>query len=53
VYGVRFVGGRWQEILGYIKQFQVALLIALALAAIAFVVWRRMRRNAAAPSRAP
>ena len=53
VYGVRFVGGRWQEILGYIKQFQVALLIALALVAIAFVVWRRMRRNAATPSRAP
>ena len=53
VYGVRFVGGRWQEILAYIKQFQVVLLIALAVVAIAFVLWRRMRRNAATPSRAP
>ena len=48
VYGVRFVGGRWQQILAYIKQFQVALLIGLALAAVAFVVWRRLRRPASA-----
>jgi membrane protein DedA with SNARE-associated domain len=50
VYGVRFVGGRWQQILAYIKQFQVALLIALALVAVAFFVWRRLRRAPGAPS---
>jgi membrane protein DedA with SNARE-associated domain len=45
VYGVRFVGGRWQQILDLVRQFQVALLVALALAALAFVAWRRVRRK--------
>ena len=53
VYGVRFVGGRWQQILAYIKQFQVALLIGLALVALALFVWRRMRRSAGATSGSP
>jgi len=53
VYGVRFVGGRWQEILAYVKQFQIALLIVLALLAIAFLVWRRLRRCGGTPSRMP
>lgn len=53
VYGVRFVGGRWQQILAYIKQFQLALLIGLALLALAFFVWRRMRRSPGATSGSP
>jgi membrane protein DedA with SNARE-associated domain len=48
VYGVRFVGGRWEQILDLIRRFQVVLLVALALAALAFVAWRRVRRKAPA-----
>ena len=53
VYGVRFVGGRWQQILAYIKQFQVALLVGLALVALAFFVWRRLRRSSAGAAGSP
>jgi len=43
VYGVRFVGGRWQQILGAIEQFQVYLLGALALVALVFLARRWLR----------
>jgi membrane protein DedA with SNARE-associated domain len=45
VYGVRFVGGRWQQILGAIEQFQVYLLSALALLALVFLARRWLRHK--------
>ena len=46
VYGVRFVGGRWQQILEVITQFQIWLLAVLALLIVAFLVRRWLRRGA-------
>jgi hypothetical protein len=40
---VRFVGGRWQQILAAIEQFQVYLLGALALVALVFLARRWLR----------
>lgn len=46
VYGVRFVGGRWQQIMAWVQQFQLWLLGALGLVVIALVL-RRWRKAAA------
>jgi len=48
VYGVRFVGGRWEEILATVRQFQVALLIGLAVLALLVLAHRAWRRRATA-----
>jgi len=45
VYGVRFVGGRWQEIMATIERFQVALLIGLAAVALLALAMRARRRR--------
>ena len=53
VYGVRFVGGRWQEIMAYIQRFQLGLLIGLAALALLVLALRSLRkrtRAAATPS---
>jgi len=42
VYGVRYVGGQWEDVLGVLRQFQWALL-ALVLLALAAWWWRRRR----------
>lgn len=43
VYAVRYVGGRWQEILGYLEQFQMYIVSAILLA-LAFWLTRRWWR---------
>lgn len=43
VYGVRYVGGRWQEILAALQQMQAYLLPAAALAVL--VLWAFARRR--------
>ena len=51
VYGVRYVGGRWQEILAGVQQWQGVLLPALVLLAVLAwiaVRWRRARKVASA-----
>jgi membrane protein DedA with SNARE-associated domain len=45
VYGVRFVGGRWQEIMAAIERFQVALLVALTAIALAVLARRAIKRR--------
>lgn len=52
VHGVRFVGGRWQEILAHVQRFQVVLLVGLGLlAALALVLRSVRRRSGADPGR--
>jgi membrane protein DedA with SNARE-associated domain len=46
VYGVRFVGGRWQQILAWIQQFQGWLLGALVLLAALWLLRRYLRKAA-------
>jgi membrane protein DedA with SNARE-associated domain len=41
VYGVRYVGGRWQEILAAVQHLQGYLLPAAALAVLALWAYRR------------
>ena len=50
VYGVRFVGGRWQQILAWIERFQLYLLAALALAAGLWFARRWLRRRRSSSS---
>lgn len=45
VYGVRFVGGRWQEILATIERFQVVLLVGLVAIALAVLARRAVKRR--------
>ncbi len=45
VYGVRFVGGRWQQILAWVEQFQLYLLALLALVAGLWLARRWLRRR--------
>src|SRR5450631_775467 len=45
VYGVRFVGGRWQDILALLRQFQVYLLAGLALLVAVLLARRWLRRT--------
>ena len=51
VYGVRYVGGRWQEIMALVGQFQgvlVGAVIALVLVIWAITRWRRARARPSA-----
>ena len=48
VYGVRFVGGRWEEILAAIHRLQAVLLIGLAALALALLAFRALRKRARA-----
>ena len=51
VYGVRYVGGRWQEIMALVGQFQgvlVGAVIALVLVIWAVTRWRRARARPSA-----
>ena len=43
VYGVRYVGGRWEEILGLLQRFQGVIVAAIAVGLLA-LWWRRRRR---------
>jgi membrane protein DedA with SNARE-associated domain len=45
VYGVRFVGGRWQEILAAVQRFQLVLLIGLAALAVLVLALRSLRKR--------
>lgn len=45
VYGVRYIGGRWQEITGWVKGSGTVLTIALVVALVAAFVYSRMRRT--------
>jgi membrane protein DedA with SNARE-associated domain len=45
VFGVRFVGGRWQEILATVQQFQLVLLIGLAVLAVIVLALRSLRKR--------
>lgn len=48
VYGVRYVGGRWEEILAAVQRFQAVLIPAvllLAASAALFYLWRRRGRS--------
>jgi membrane protein DedA with SNARE-associated domain len=47
VYGVRYVGGRWEEILDGVQRFQGVLLPALILLALGVWLFRRQRRKSA------
>ena len=47
VYGVRYVGGRWHEILDGVQRFQGVLIPAVLLLAVAFWLLRRQRRKGA------
>lgn len=47
VYGVRYVGGRWQDILDSVQRFQAVLIPAvllLATSALGLYLWRRQPR---------
>lgn len=44
VYGVRYVGGRWQEIMALVGRFQGALVAGVALLVLAAWLYGRMRR---------
>lgn len=52
VYGVRYVGGRWQEIVDVVGQFQGVLVAGVVVLLLALWVWGRWRR-ARAPRAAP
>ena len=45
VYGVRYVGGNWQEILTLIEHFQNYIVIAVMLAIATALLWRRLKTN--------
>jgi membrane protein DedA with SNARE-associated domain len=49
VYGVRYVGGRWEQILEGAQRFQYVLLPAIALLLVAAWLYRRRRRSKAQP----
>jgi len=48
VYGVRYVGGRWQEIMSVVGQFQGALVAGVAVLLLALWLFSRWRRARAA-----
>lgn len=48
VYTVRYIGGRWQEITGWIQRSADVLMIALLVALVAAFAWGRWRRARAA-----
>jgi membrane protein DedA with SNARE-associated domain len=49
VYGVRYVGGRWEQILEGAQRFQYVLLPGIALLLVAAWLYRRRRRSKAPP----
>ena len=49
VYGVRYVGGSWQEILVLVQRFQGVLIPAVLVLAAAWWVWRLHRARSAGP----
>lgn len=53
VYGVRYIGGRWKEILPAIQQAQVWLLAGVIAAVVIVVVLHRMRSRAKTKLPAP
>jgi len=54
IWGVRYVGGRWEDIVGGLQRWQDWLLPAVALAVVALVLlWWRRRARAARMAAAP
>lgn len=51
VYGVRYLGGRWQEILALVQRFQGFLLPGLVLLALGLWLYSRWRSKSARPGR--
>ena len=51
VYGVRYLGGRWQEILALVQRFQGFLLPGLVLLALGLWLYSRWRSKSAGPGR--
>lgn len=49
VYGVRYLGGRWQDILALLQRFQAVVVPGIALLALALGLWLCARRRAKAP----
>lgn len=45
VYGVRYLGGKWQTVLAHLKGAQGYFLAALALCAVVWWLWRRYHRT--------
>jgi membrane protein DedA with SNARE-associated domain len=45
VYGVRYVGGNWQEILQLVEHFQNYIVVGVLGAIGAAVVWRRIKSS--------
>lgn len=45
VYGVRYLGGNWQEILRLVEHFQNYIVIGIVLAIAAAVVWKRLKSD--------
>jgi membrane protein DedA with SNARE-associated domain len=50
VYGVRYVGGRWEEILALVKQFQFVLVPAILLLVLGAWLYSRARAKNAGPA---
>lgn len=50
VFAVRYVGGRWQEIMATIERFQIALLAGIAALALLALVLRAFKRRARPPA---
>lgn len=49
VYAVRYVGGRWQVILGHLEHFQAYIIGALALALVVWLIRRRQNTRSELP----
>ena len=49
VYGVRYVGGRWEEILQLIHRFQSIIVPAIVLLVLALWLYRRSKSNKTQP----
>jgi membrane protein DedA with SNARE-associated domain len=52
VYGVRYVGGNWKEVMAVVSQFQgvlVAAVVVIVLLLVGYTRWRRARANRMAP----
>ena len=45
VYGVRYVGGNWQEILRLVEHFQNYIVMGILVAVAAVVVWKRVKTS--------
>jgi membrane protein DedA with SNARE-associated domain len=49
VYGVRYVGGRWHEVLALVQRFQGVLVPAVLLLGLGLWLWGRRRARSAGP----